>query len=118
LLFSISDLFSCRLVWPANPGTQDFGGRPINSNVADSSFRSRSFLINQTVSTLDVYVWDITGKSEILIDDLVITDRAPNAVPEPGTLFLLAGGLFAMLGLNGRLKPSPRNRAWREFPAS
>ena len=94
--------------WPSGPAER-FGRMPDNDHTADSVYRPQSIAINQTVSTLGLYVWDITNRSEIYIDDLVV-NGAQNAVPEPGTLFLLAGGLLALLGMSGRYR-APKNRA-------
>lgn len=61
----------------------EFGRRPDNSGVPDSAYRTRGFSIDDKVSTINLYVWDITSSSEIFIDDLLIT-AAPCATPPSG----------------------------------
>lgn len=43
-----------------------------NTHNADTTYRTYSASINQTVSEIELRVWDITTQSEIFIDDLVI----------------------------------------------
>ena len=69
----------------------DFGRLPYNDRVADSTFRTRSFTVNRSVSSIIIGVSDITNLSQIVLDDLVIT-----AVPEPTTSTLLLLGIGAL----------------------
>lgn len=50
----------------------DFSRPPYNDHNADTSFRHKSFEIDRKVTTLSLYVWDITRVSECFIDDLVV----------------------------------------------
>jgi len=43
-----------------------------NTNVADTTFRNYTLSINQTVTSIEIRVWDITTSSEMFIDDLVV----------------------------------------------
>ena len=69
----------------------DFGRLPANDFIADSTYRSRSFEVNQAVSTITLGVVDITNQSQIAIDDLVIT-----AVPELPVSALLTLGVVCL----------------------
>src|SRR5947208_351974 len=61
-------------------------------------FRSRIFNVNQTASTVDLRVHDITNLSEIFIDNLVINAGQELAVPEPSSIAIV---LVAVSGLWG-----------------
>ena len=51
----------------------DFGRLPFNDRIPDTTFRSRTFTINRSVTIIELRVEDITNLSEIYIDDLVVT---------------------------------------------
>ena len=62
----------------------------------DAMFRSSIFNVNQTASTVDLRVHDITNLSEIFIDNLVINAGQELAVPEPSSIAIV---LVAVSGL-------------------
>ena len=72
-------------------GSLDFGRLPYNDRIADSTFREKTFTIDRAVTRIQLYVGDITNRSEIAIDNLVVT-----GVPEPATILLLTVGLGAI----------------------
>ena len=80
----------------------DFGRLPYNDFVADSTYRTWSFSVNSTVSSIIVGVYDITSSSQIALDDLVIT-----SVPEVPTAVLLALG---MAGIAARKLEVPKRK--------
>jgi hypothetical protein len=51
----------------------DFGRLPYNDLRPDTTFRSRSFPVGRMVTSIELRVADITNRSEIYVDDLVIT---------------------------------------------
>ncbi len=57
--------------------THDFGRTPYNDSNADTTYRTKSFDINSTVTVIELVVWDITSASEIFIDDLSIAVCTP-----------------------------------------
>jgi len=79
---------------PLFAGNNDFGRLPYNDRQADSAFRSHAFQANQTATTIQLQVYDITRRSEVFIDDIVVTSEA--AVPEPASSALLLLGLSAL----------------------
>lgn len=52
--------------------TNALGALPVNSGTGDVLPRLQSFSINQTVTTIKLFVEDITNASEIILDDLQI----------------------------------------------
>jgi hypothetical protein len=85
-----------------------FGRMPNNDGGADSTFRNHIFDINDTVSKIELRVWDITSSSEIYIDNIMVT-----SVPVPGAIWLLGSGLLGLVG-----KARQANAAGRPFFAT
>lgn len=50
-------------------GTEAFGRQPINDHKADTTVRTVTFPINRSGRVLDIDVLDITGESEINLDE-------------------------------------------------
>lgn len=86
----------------------DYGRLPYNDLVADQTFRSQTFDLNRTATTIELRVRDITNRSEIFVDDIVIS-----AVPEPHAAALLAAGLGFIWFATARR----RSRSGRLFDA-
>ncbi len=82
---------------PLFTGSLDFGRLPYNDRVADFTFRDREFTVNRTVTQIELLAYDITRRSEIAIDDIVVT-AGPAGVSEPNSLLLLAVALLAVAG--------------------
>ena len=83
---------------PPLPGDAgDFGKEPYNSGIADTTYRSDSFSLNEMVSTISFRVDDITNQSELFVDNIVL-DGTTN-VAEPPTFALLIAALLVMLGI-------------------
>jgi len=93
--------------------TQDFGRCPVNDWQTDVTFRTKSFLINKVVETIELRSWDITNVSEIFIDDLkvfgafgqpvsIICQVAHNGDydPDPGSLKNLVTEIINRTGKN------------------
>ena len=57
---------------PFSDGFHDFGHLPSNNRVADGTFREASFAVNAEVTVIEIHVSDITNRSELFVDDLVI----------------------------------------------
>ncbi len=57
------------------PDSFDFGREPYNDQTPDSDYRTKEFSLDQDVSEIELYVWDITQSSEVFIDDLVVSSR-------------------------------------------
>jgi len=68
---------------PITEEGQDFGRSPSNDWEADTEYRSRNYLIDQFVTTIELKVADITQKSEIFIDDFGIYSGALIVVEIP-----------------------------------
>jgi hypothetical protein len=76
-----------------NP-SDDFGRLPHNDLRADSTFRTKLFQINRSLTNIEFRVWDITKESEIFIDDIVInaaSSTAPTLVTQPQSQTVRAG---------------------------
>ena len=69
--------------------SHNFGRLPYNDGQADSTYRIKTFQINQYVSTIEFKVWDITSSSEIFIDDLLIVGEC---TPPPSGMVSWWGG--------------------------
>lgn len=76
---------------------RDFGRFPYNDRIADTTFRTRVFPVNQTVTQITLRVADITNLSEIFIDELVVTNGAA-PVPEPSTFILTMAAIAVVAG--------------------
>jgi hypothetical protein len=50
----------------------DFGRSPGNDRQSDTTYRSKTFSVNQYVTVVELNVGDITSASEIFIDDLTV----------------------------------------------
>jgi hypothetical protein len=74
----------------------DYGRLPYNDLIADPTFRSRSFALNQAVTTIELRVRDITNLSEIFIDNLTVGEGTVT-VPEPGVCVLVLAGICAWI---------------------
>lgn len=53
------------------PGS-NFGRSPSNDHKADTIYRHRNYVLDTTVSVIEIRVWDITIQSEIFVDDIKI----------------------------------------------
>ena len=51
---------------------QTFGRLPYNDAGTDTTYRNHTYTVNKTVAKIELQSWDISGHSEILIDDLRI----------------------------------------------
>jgi len=51
----------------------ELGGSPVNSGIPDTTFQMHEIQLNRRISVIEVVVTDITGSSEIFIDDLLIS---------------------------------------------
>jgi hypothetical protein len=60
------------LTWGTYNENQDFGREPTNDGIPDSEFETKTFTINQYVTTIELKVADITSSSEIFIDDIYV----------------------------------------------
>lgn len=69
------------LVGECEPTSAEFGKCPKNSHRADTNYRSRTFVINKTIQTIELKVSDITRTSEILLDDLIISSSDTYLLP-------------------------------------
>jgi hypothetical protein len=72
----------------------DYGRLPYNDLIADQTFRSQSFALNQAVTTIELRVRDITNLSEVFIDNLVV-EAGTVTVPEPEIGVLMLVGVCA-----------------------
>lgn len=79
---------------PLFTGYLDFGRLPYNDRQPDGTFRSQMYQVDMTASTILLQVNDITKRSEIFIDDIVITSAV--SVPEPASPGLLLLALSAL----------------------
>ena len=52
--------------------TVELGGSPVNSSIPDTTYQMHEIQLNRLVSDIEVVVTDITVRSEIFIDDLLI----------------------------------------------
>ncbi len=77
-------------------GGSHFARLPSNDKTPDTTFNQGAFVIDSTVSEIELRVVDITNLSEVFIDDLIVT------VPEPATISILAFGGLVMMRRRGR----------------
>lgn len=62
--------------------SQNFGRCPVNDSLPDLIYRTKQVELNKVVKTIELQSWDITGQSEILIDNLQIrNDPTELALP-------------------------------------
>lgn len=77
----------------------DFGRLPYNDFGSDQIFRTHTFDLNRTATTIELRVRDITNSSEILLDDLAINGTLnPVPLPSSGVLMLMGSAVLLLLG--------------------
>jgi len=65
---------------PFTDGFRNFGRLPYNDRISDTSFRSQEFHIDTTATLIEIWVRDITNRSEIFIDDLLISSSQVTSI--------------------------------------
>ena len=61
------------LIVGGKPYYHTFGRLPYNDGVADTTYRAQAFAINRVVNRIELQSWDVTGHSELFLDNLAIT---------------------------------------------
>ena len=81
---------------------RDFQGIPSNGRIPDATFSEGLYLIDSSITKIELRVVDITNLSEIFIDDLKVTSIS--GVPVPAAVWLFGTALIGFVGMSRRRK--------------